>query len=63
MKQRKQMLESVLDIWSGFESKKMMCEQFLDRAESRITDLFGNVRNALSIEQLQKEMTELKVTI
>lgn len=61
LKQRKQVLESVLDIWSGFESKKSACEQFMDRSEAKLVDIYSGLKNATSIAALQIEMAELKV--
>lgn len=63
LKQRKQALESVLDIWSGFESKKIACEKFLDKSELVLVDMYAGVKKAMSIEALQREMTELKVNL
>ena len=59
--QRKQALESVLDMWSGFECKKTACDEFLDRAERKLSDIFAGVGGAESIDNIQKEITELKV--
>ncbi|XP_019863366.1 PREDICTED: uncharacterized protein LOC109592340, partial [Amphimedon queenslandica] len=60
LKQRKQALESVQDIWSGFESKKIMCEKFLERSEVILVDMYAGLKKALTVEALQKEMIELK---
>jgi hypothetical protein len=59
--QRKQALESVLDIWSGFESKKASCEEFLEQAEGKVDSLFSSVTNSSSIEEIHKELTTLKM--
>lgn len=61
--QRKQALESVLDMWSGYEFKKTACKEFLDRAERKLSDIFVGVGSAESIDKIHKEITELKVRI
>lgn len=59
--QRKQTLESVLDIWSGFEMKKVSLESFVTQCEKRVDDTFRGLENPLSTLAINKEILKLKV--
>ena len=54
-----------MDIWSGFESKRQAFEEFLVRAEAdcRTASLFSQLENAASIDEIQKELVDLNVSM
>ena len=59
--QRRQSLESVLDIWSGFEAKKASLETFVTQCEKRVDDTFKGLENPLSTLAINEEILKLKV--
>ena len=60
--QRKQKLESVLDIWTGFESKRRSLELFIDKGEGEMEVLFGGLKHPSSVEEINKAIAVLEVT-
>lgn len=60
--QRKQELESVLDIWCGFDSKRKSFEHFVGQIETRMPKLFSKLKNPTSIANLNAAIEELKVS-
>ena len=62
LSQRRQELESVLDIWSGFDSKRRSFEHFVGLVEIRMPKLFSKLKNPTSIAHLNATIEELKVS-
>lgn len=62
LKQQKQRLESVLDIWSGFVSKKISFEEFLNKSENSIETLLSALKTSTNVEDMQQALVELNVS-
>ena len=60
--QRKQNLESVLDIWSGFVTKKESLESFITQCERSVDDTYKGFENPASTVAINGEIMKLKVT-
>ena len=61
LNQRKQGLDSVLDIWSGFESKKAALESFITKCEDKGDNLLRGLENPTSTVDINRELLKLKV--
>ncbi len=61
LSQRKQALESVLDIWSGYESKKVSLESFITQCEDKSDKLLKGLENPTSTVAINRELLKLKV--